>query len=182
MKRSLILLITLTAVLLLTACNAAAPSPTAPTTTAPTVDTTTATTVETTVPTTTTTTPTEASTATVIFSTDVAYFSLDLPREWIGHYAVRETEDTVTFFELQNHQQNGQGKLFSIRFIPEDAYHEDMYPSYRELSRFDGFTVVAVFPTDVQFDMELMEPYTAMQAQIDDILTTFCRTEAPANG
>ncbi len=177
MKRSLAVWLALITLVTLTACSTPAePVDTDP---SPTVQTTATTATDTTV---TTTTTTVAATETVGFSTDETYFTLDLPREWSGCYAARETEDMVTLYELQNHQRSGQGKLFSIRYIPEENYNEAQYPSYRELGSFDGFRVIAIFPTDVQFDVELMEPYTAMQAQIDSILATFYHLEEPGNG
>lgn len=100
-------------------------------------------------------------------------FELTLPASWEGAYAVREDSTSVAFYELQNHLYNGQGKLFTVRFLEEAVYDEGMFPDYTLIGMYEGYAVVALHPTDVQFASDLAAPYQAMIGDCDEIVASF---------
>ena len=79
-------------------------------------------------------------------------FSLTLPASWEGAYATREVERGVQFFELQNYQANAHGKLFSIYFVPDSDYRDEMYPDYFEIVRLEDTHILWLNVTDMQYD------------------------------
>lgn len=142
-----------------------------------------ATTISTTAATTATTTTTEdisASTTTAAQAYTESYyllpslkFELTLPGSWKGAFAVREESGYVSFYELQNNLHSAQGRLFTIRAIETDSYSDGMFPDYTLIGEYDGYTVVALHPTDVQYTAEYADRYNTMLAQCDDVITSF---------
>ncbi len=187
--RLMLTIFTLALAVLLTACNDN-PHPVDPTdatttaavtepTTAPSQNTETTTdTTTSTEPTTTTTAPTdveEPQPTVFVTSPESLPFTLTLPASWEGHYAVREDEGSVTFYELSNHQDSVQGKLFTIRYMMDDPQNID-FPAYRLLGQFGDIYAVALFPTDVQYSVELADAYLKMEGEVGGVLDSFVYT------
>jgi len=188
--RLMLTILTLTLAVLLTACNdnTEPVDNTDVTTTTAAITETTTTPSQITETTTDTTTSTESTTTTTA-PTDVAepqptvfvtspeslQFTLTLPASWDGHYAVREDEGSVTFYELSNHQDSVQGKLFTIRYMMDDPANID-FPAYRLLGQYGDIYAVALFPTDVQYSTELADAYMKMADEVAGVLDTFVYT------
>lgn len=102
-------------------------------------------------------------------------FELTLPSSWEGAYAVREADTSVIFYELQNHHYNAQGRLFTIRSIEAGAYDEGMFPEYTYLGEYDGYCIVALFPTDVQYTAEYAAEYQTLFADCNAVIESFRR-------
>lgn len=158
-----------------TASVAVVTDPTEAVTTTVTEETTEATTATTTEAVTTTTGTDTAEPIHFVTSPESLPFSLTLPASWEGRYAVREDEGSVTFYELSNHQDSVQGKLFTIRYMMDDPANID-FPSYRLLGQYGDIYAVALFPTDVQFSVELAQAYQMLEADVSGILDTFVYT------
>jgi len=98
--------------------------------------------------------------------------SMMLPASWNGKYAVRESETSVEFYELQNHLYDGSGKLFTLMFMDVNAYEDGMFPSYDVVYQSPSTIVVALYPTDMQTSEEYLDQYTAMSDEIMNITET----------
>lgn len=165
-KRLLFALMALALMITMTGCPAATePADTDTTTTAAPITTTTA-------PITTTTTA-PVPDDTFVYESELFPFSLVLPKSWDGAFTVRESEadHRVSFYELQNHLENSQGCLFTVRFLEEHV--EGMFPSYTCLGQFGEDHVMIQYPSDVQYIDSLSEPYLRMQEDIDEIVASF---------
>lgn len=139
--------------------------------------------VSTTVPTTTTTeattTTTQATVVTpdepIVFTSDDLHFSLTMPASWDGAFAHRTDGNSVSFYELTNNQYDAHsGHLFTIRFMSKEIDIE--FPSYKLLGTYGDYNVIAMFPTDVQFnfdDKAMADKYIAMSEEVNGVIETF---------
>lgn len=110
-------------------------------------------------------------------------YTLDVPPDWAGHYAVQEFVSGVTVYNTDNGDFGGA--LFYIDWITAGEWHdtwregEDAPVAVRRLAERDGLVLYAYFPSDVQFDPgdgEKAARYQAMQAERDAVLDTFALT------
>lgn len=81
-------------------------------------------------------------------------FNLKLPAGWKGQYVMKSSKGTkhgsyVAFYSKKCYQQTKEGWLFSIMRFADDSY-VDM-PDFELVGRWNGYSYVALFPTDVQF-------------------------------
>lgn len=105
-------------------------------------------------------------------------FSVELPPEW-QEQTVWETDETDTtyalaFYEPRSREAGTGGWLFSLLAIPADLDYME-FPDYQLvgfLTSEDGFTdsLVAIYPTDVEFTEEDAQVYLSLYDQIPDIL------------
>ncbi len=112
-------------------------------------------------------------------------FSVDLPGQWQDQ-AVWETQETDVTYALAFYEPNSRdagygGWLFSLMAIPEEMDYAD-FPDAQLVGRLtaeDGFVenLVALYPTDVEFDSENEATYQSLYDQIPDILSTVLPTE-----
>ena len=186
MKKRLTLAVLAAALLLtLTACKPTettdGPSPANETTvatvgtdatTAPTDTTTTSASTSTTE--TTTTTAASVSNEPFVFTCDELNFSLTMPASWDGAFAHRHEGTVVSFYELSNHQYDSSGKLFTIRFISKEIDID--FPESEMLGTYGDYNVIAMYPTDVQFNYEddaMAQAYLQMQNDVRSVVATF---------
>lgn len=115
--------------------------------------------------------------------------SLTLPDSWRGRYLYsyyeRSAEDgsrsliALVFREQTGYLSFGGGHLFSLILLPEGAPID--YPEYAKLGTLthgeEGYTVLAVYPSDVQFTEENQAAYAAMAEDIPVILATLTPAE-----
>ena len=100
---------------------------------------------------------------------------LTLPREW-KELCVVENDGRLNFSQKVSLQKEG-GWLFSLSLIegPYDSEGPDALPAGETVLEKDGMTLLAIYPTDVQFNdeaEEITEEYQRMQAEIPGILET----------
>ena len=100
---------------------------------------------------------------------------LTLPREW-KELCVVENDGRLNFSQKVSLQEEG-GWLFSLSLIegPYDSEGPDALPACETVLEKDGMTLLAIYPTDVQFNdaaEEIAEEYQRMQAEIPGILET----------
>ncbi len=95
-----------------------------------------------------------------------------LPASWDGKYAVRESDTSIEFYELQNHLFDGSGKLFTLMFMNAADYEDGMFPSYDVVYQSETSYVLALYPTDVQTSDEFFEQYQLMSDEIPNITET----------
>ncbi len=102
-------------------------------------------------------------------------FYMELPGSWAGHYDVKKGENYYSYYNVENAEAGYGGVLFSITsYYSEDEWKD--LPDYRFLAQKDGVYYVALFPTDVQFDMEdeeNMQLYYEMKEDVETILDSF---------
>ena len=109
------------------------------------------------------------------------YYRLKAPISW-GNTGLSKTASldsggySLAIYEHDSFIDFGGGKLCTLMLVPtEDETYKD-FPDYELLCGLDtpegSFYVVALFPTDVQFNEETMEDYNAMYEELTDVLYT----------
>ena len=133
--------------------------------------------------------PFVAADAASVQSIETDLVHLTLPDSWWNRYLYscyeRPEEDgsrslmALVFRERTGYLSFGGGHLFSLILLPEDAPID--YPQYEQLGTLTqgekNYTVLAVYPSDVQYTEENQAAYTAMQADIPAILATLTPAE-----
>ena len=115
------------------------------------------------------------------------YYTLTLPETWKDKciFEIVDKNDgtyNLNLYELTSHMEMDAGKLCALMLIPtsDDTYKD--FPSYELLCALDtpngSFYVIALFPTDVQFNENTMDTYNAMYNELMDVLYTIW----PADG
>lgn len=80
-------------------------------------------------------------------------FTLKLPANWKNNYVMKKSKkikhgSCVSFYSKKCYRQTKEGWLFTIMRYKDDSY-TDM-PSYELVGKWNGYSYVALFPTDVQ--------------------------------
>ena len=105
--------------------------------------------------------------------------TLTLPGTWLGHFLAVEGEQSVSFYNKENHEADeSTGLLFTV--VLSDCQSEKEleaagYPDYRNLGRWEGGLVIALLPSDVQFsetNSALEDAYLSMNNDINIVLIT----------
>ena len=92
-----------------------------------------------------------------------------LPQDWEDLCNIYTDSFTMTF--LQKATREADGLLFFLTVTQED-FGEIGVPHYRVVAQQDDTALIAVFPTDVQFDESAAEEYAWLYEQIPEILTS----------
>ena len=106
------------------------------------------------------------------------YYSITTPADWAGAFTIKTVDNTTgKWVELFCNPENGgyAGHLFSILLDSTDHYEIIAdHDLVGELEDAEGtvYHVVAVYPTDVQYDKENRDSYMAMSDQAGAILDT----------
>ena len=106
---------------------------------------------------------------------ETKYYTLTLPDEWKERcfYSVVDGI-TITLREKSSYEAFGGGKLCTLMLMSTDDDTYKDFPDYELLCALntpDGsFYVIALFPTDVQFNGETAESYNAMAAELRNVL------------
>ncbi len=108
-------------------------------------------------------------------------FSLKLPASWKGNYTVEKLgknkrDSFVSFYAKRCHEETGEGFLFSITKYKDDAYKE--LPAYELVGKWNGFSYVAEFPTDVQFagaTQEAAKQYQSFSKSVEKVVRSIGR-------
>lgn len=90
-----------------------------------------------------------------------------VPEEWKDICDIETAENVVSFYQKASRAEMG-GLLFDLAVMEGTGYLE--IPHYEIVAEEEGVTLLAVFPTDVQFDGNAMAEYEEMQARIVEIL------------
>lgn len=110
--------------------------------------------------------------------------TLQLPASWKNNFVLKSSKKIkhgsyVSFSSKKCYQQTKEGWLFTIMRYKDDSY-TDM-PSYELLGKWNGYSYVALFPTDVQTmgaTKEAKKQYQKMSASIMDVAMSL-RLEMP---
>ena len=115
------------------------------------------------------------------------YYTLTLPDEWKNkciHEIIGQESGMyiLNLCEKTSYVEMGAGKLCSLMLFPtKDNTFKD-FPDYKLLAALDtaegSYYVIALFPTDVQFNENTLENYNYLFAQIMDVLHSI----RPADG
>ncbi len=107
------------------------------------------------------------------------YYTITTPVRWMGAYNI-ETVDNETGMWLHinfkaDKEKGGGGHLFSVLMTDDDKYK--IMPSYDYLGELEDkeghvYSVLGVYPTDVQFTKENKDNYMAMYNEKDGVLDT----------
>lgn len=114
------------------------------------------------------------------------YYSITVPIEWLDKCVWEITDNAngtyiLNLYELTSHEAMDAGKLCSIMLLPttEDWSVFPDYTLHGILYTPEGdYQILALYPTDVQFDEGTAEAYNALFEQLSDVLTTL----SPAHG
>lgn len=82
-------------------------------------------------------------------------FAIKLPADWKGNYVAMKSKKKskssyVTFYAKKCYKYDKQGWLFSIERYKDNSYQD--LPSYELVAKWGGYSYVAVYPTDVQYE------------------------------
>lgn len=108
---------------------------------------------------------------------ETKYYTLSLPDEWKETCVYTVTDGIyLTLREKSSYEAFGGGKLCTLLLMrTEDDTYQD-FPDYKLLCALDtpegSFHVIALFPTDVQFNEDTIEAYNAMADGLMDVLYT----------
>jgi hypothetical protein len=104
------------------------------------------------------------------------YYSIQLPEEWeeTCMYEIQKNK-YLHVYEIESNDICDGGWLFSLEvYGPEEDF--TFLPSYELIAEFTDedvkYSLVAIYPTDVQFSQETAEQYLEMSNQINNILET----------
>lgn len=80
-------------------------------------------------------------------------FTLEFPSNWKNQYVKKASRDKqhgsyVAFYSKKCYKEMKEGWLFSIARYEDDSYMD--MPDYELAGRWNGYSYVALFPTDVQ--------------------------------
>ncbi len=80
-------------------------------------------------------------------------FTLKFPADWKNQYVKKASRDKkygsyVAFYSKKCYKETKEGWLFSIMRFEDDSYMD--MPDYELAGRWNGYSYVALFPTDVQ--------------------------------
>ena len=107
------------------------------------------------------------------------YYRLKAPISWgnTGLSKITPLENggySLAVYEHDAYIAFGGGKLCTLMMVPTDDDSYKDFPDYELLCALDtpegSFYVVALFPTDVQFDGDTMDGYNAMYDELMDVL------------
>ena len=109
----------------------------------------------------------------------VKEYTLQLPEQWPGNYAVDIYEEEgvtswVAFYAAGCHKETEAGWLFSIGRY-EDMDYMDL-PAYQFLAEQEGVSYIAVYPTDVQTEdaSEIAkEQYYELLQGVEEVVDSF---------
>ena len=94
-----------------------------------------------------------------------------LPNNWVLNDTVLVREgQSLRFVHKASDMAECGGNLFSLMFFEDNSYME--LPSMEVVTQKDGKTLVAIFPSDVQFDGQTADEYIALWDDIPAILDT----------
>lgn len=107
------------------------------------------------------------------------YYTVTLSENW-ENKCVYETTNlgngtyVLDLYEKTSYEQMGAGKLCSVMLFPtSDKSYRD-FPDYKLLAVLDAaegsYAAVVLFPTDVQFNKDTAEDYSALFAEVMDVL------------
>lgn len=114
------------------------------------------------------------------------YYSLTLPAQWLDKcvWDITGVDDgtyILNLYERTAYEEMGAGKLCSINLLSTDKDWAD-FPNYTIhgilYTPQGDFQIIALYPTDVQFDANTAEAYNALFGQLSDLLCTL----SPAPG
>ncbi len=112
----------------------------------------------------------------ILFESDFGW-SLELPACWEGRYEVITTADSETFCVSACADQNYSGTLFTVSLMDSETADEteEIIPVARLAEREDGLCYLAVFPSDVPYDLEAdsAAQYEEMHGDVESVLATF---------
>jgi hypothetical protein len=110
--------------------------------------------------------------------------TITLPGSWYEHFLIEEGEMGFSVYNKENHDANsGMGFLFSVTLSghqSEEEFESVGYPDARIVGTWPGGLIVAMLPTDVQFDSNndaLTNIYMSMSADVDGVLDTVTLNE-----
>ena len=114
------------------------------------------------------------------------YYTITLPGNWENKCVCEIIpQENVTYtlelYEKTSCEQMGAGKLCSIMLFPAgDKSYKD-FPDCKLLAVLDtaegSYAAAALFPTDVQFSKDTAEDYSALFAEIMDVLFSIRPTD-----
>lgn len=105
-------------------------------------------------------------------------FAIKLPSNWKGNYVAKKSKKKskssyVTFYAKKCYKYDKQGWLFSIERYKDDSYQD--LPSYELVAKWGGYSYVAVYPTDVQYERApkaAQKQYTKMYKNVEKTVKT----------
>lgn len=112
---------------------------------------------------------------------DTEYYTIEVPNSWNDDsiYEIADGENynyTLSFYDKASHEEINGGWLFSINLLTEFEDYSNL-PDYDilgslEVYRIGSYNIVVTYPTDIQYSENTAEKYRDMSSNISDILHT----------
>ncbi|MGN0459554.1 MAG: YARHG domain-containing protein [Ruminococcus sp.] len=117
---------------------------------------------------------------TLLYHSDLLSATFVIPNSWENKYAVEEgrnNEKSVTFYEKENHRNDGNGRLFTFAMYEDDSYNT--LPKYEEYGTvtIDDTTyyLISYRPSDVQYDTKNKNLKKAYKSMVDkSVFASIC--------
>ena len=94
-----------------------------------------------------------------------------LPDSWmVGENVLVREGNSLSFVQKASDMEDCGGYLFSLMFFEDDSYTD--LPSMQVVTQANGKTLVAMFPTDVQYNADTAAEYHALWEDVPAILDT----------
>ena len=120
---------------------------------------------------------------TLRYHSDLMSATFVIPNSWENKYAVEEGVDTpksVTFYEKENHRNDGSGRLFTFAMYENRKGYKNL-PNHEEYGTvtIDEITyyLVSYTPSDVPFDTKNKNLKKAYESMFDkNVIRTICKS------
>lgn len=113
------------------------------------------------------------------------YFTVAVPASWSGKYdyetfKMDDGSVEIKFYEHADRASVGGGLVFTLALYP-DGVNYSYYPNYRTIGKLSSgsanYTLLAVYPTDIQYTEDNEELYLTMADGTDSIISSISPAE-----
>lgn len=108
------------------------------------------------------------------------YFTVVVPASWSGKYVYETSKKDdgsfeIRFYEYADRTSAGGGLVFTLALYP-DGTNYSFYPNYKTIGKLSSgttnYTLLAVYPTDIQYTDDNETQYLAMTDGTDSIINS----------
>ena len=119
---------------------------------------------------------------TLLYHSDLLSATLVIPNSWENKYAVEENSNNkkgVTFYEKENHRNDGTGELFTFAMYEDDSYKRlSGYREYGTVTIDDTtYYLISYLPSNVQYDTKNKNLEKAYKSMVDkSVFSNICKS------
>lgn len=119
---------------------------------------------------------------TLLYHSDLLSATLVIPNAWENKYAVEENSNNkkgVTFYEKENHRNDGTGELFTFAMYEDDSYKRlSGYQEYGTVTIDETtYYLISYLPSNVQYDTKNKNLEKAYKSMVDkSVFSNICKS------